>query len=176
MEQNSLNAAMLFQHHRPAVARFLRRRGVRQQDCDDLVQEVFLVAHRRGGFDPGEAQPFTWLAEIASRLAYAEERRRRRLGETLDEEAIAETPALAASPAEVIEAAEARDHVRAALDAIETDKRSILISFEVEGRPCETIAVDLGVPVGTVYSRLHRARKDLARALQRLASTPASPG
>jgi RNA polymerase sigma-70 factor, ECF subfamily len=167
MEQNSLSAARLYQRHGPAVARFLRSRGVRQQDCDDLVQEVFLVAHRRGGFDPGDAQPFTWLAEIASRLAYADGRRRRRRGEILDEDALAEAPAPAASPADAIEAAEARDHVRAALDAMETDKRNILISFEVEGRPCETIADDLGVPVGTVYSRLHKARKDLARALQR---------
>ena len=40
MEPKRLNAATLFRRHAPAIARFLRRRGVRRQDCEDLVQEV----------------------------------------------------------------------------------------------------------------------------------------
>jgi RNA polymerase sigma-70 factor, ECF subfamily len=172
MERHSLNAAMLFQHYAGPVARYLRHLGVRRQDCDDLVQEVFLVAHLRGGFEPGSASPFTWLAEIAWRIALADRRRRRRLGEILDEVTVANVVERVASPAETLEAVEDRDRVRAALAAMDSDQRNILVSFELEGRLCESIAGDLGVPIGTVYSRIHTARKDLARALQRALRQP----
>jgi RNA polymerase sigma-70 factor (ECF subfamily) len=84
MERTRLDAAMLFREHAPIVARFLRGLGVRQQDCDDMVQDVFLVAHRRGGFTAEQAQPSTWLIGIALRVAFAAGRRRRRSRETFD--------------------------------------------------------------------------------------------
>ena len=167
MDHDRLDAAKLFRCYAPVVARFLGGLGVRRQDREDLVQEVFLVAHRRGGFDPGAAQPFTWLAAIAFRIACATRRRRRRLRETFDDEALVRLHALAPNPSQALEAAETRDQVHAALDAMSTDKRVLLVSFELEGQACEIIAQDLGVPVGTVYSRLNKARKALAQILQR---------
>ncbi len=59
------------------VAGFLRRLGVEAPELDDAVQEVFLTAHRRGGFVAGAAQPTTWLAEIALRVASDMRRSRR---------------------------------------------------------------------------------------------------
>src|SRR5687767_1658664 len=68
----------LFLEHAAWVARFLGRIGAPSRDLPDLVQEVFLVAHRRGGFVAGAAKPRTWLAEIAVRVASTARRARRR--------------------------------------------------------------------------------------------------
>lgn len=160
-----MDAAALYQRHAGAIRRALRCFGVRAEDGDDLVQEVFLVAHRRGGFEPIEARPLTWLTEIALRIASAEGRRRRRSRETFDEDAVAQARAGAASPAEELESAELRGVVLAALESLDIDQRALLISFELEGQACESLAQTLGVPVGTVYSRLHTARRALARRI-----------
>jgi RNA polymerase sigma-70 factor (ECF subfamily) len=167
MERTRFDAATLFRDHAPVVARFLRGLGVRRQDCDDMVQEVFLVAHRRGGFTSEHAQPSTWLIGIALRVAFAAGRRKRRSRETFDTDPDVIDAALApaASPFELMEAAEAQVRLLAALDAMKIDRRALLTSFMMEEQGCEAIAKELGVPVGTVYSRLHKARKVLARIL-----------
>jgi RNA polymerase sigma-70 factor (ECF subfamily) len=53
------------------------------------------------------------------------------------------------------------------LDALDLDKRAVFVMFEIEGMGCEEIASVLGIPVGTVYSRLHVARRDFEKALAR---------
>ena len=55
----------LFRQHAAWVGRFLSRLGAEPSNVEDLVQEVFLVAHRKGGYLPGAASPKTWLADIA---------------------------------------------------------------------------------------------------------------
>ena len=79
-----LDAAKLFREHANFVANFVIRLGMRREEVDDIVQEVFLVAHRRGGFIPGVARPTTWLAEIALRVTSATRRRMRRSREDAD--------------------------------------------------------------------------------------------
>ena len=79
-----LDAAKLFREHANFVANFVVRLGMRREEVDDIVQEVFLVAHRRGGFIPGAARPTTWLAEIALRVTSATRRRLRRSREDAD--------------------------------------------------------------------------------------------
>src|SRR5580658_1699280 len=68
----------LFRAHAPFVARFLTRLGVCPSDLDDAVQEVFLVAHRNGGYLPGPATPTGYLASIAVRAAASYRRRGRK--------------------------------------------------------------------------------------------------
>ena len=84
----TIGAEALFRAHASFVAGFLVRLGVRPSDLDDLMQEVFVVAHRRGGFQPGPARPTTWLARIAIRVAMAHRRTRMRQWGELDEEAL----------------------------------------------------------------------------------------
>lgn len=62
-------------------------------------------------------------------------------------------------PGEQAETAEALRRVQEALDVLDEAKRAVFILFELEGESCESIAAGLGIPVGTVYSRLHKARK-----------------
>lgn len=154
-----LDAAKLFRDHAQFVANFVVRLGVRREEVDDIVQEVFLVAHRRGGFVPGAARPTTWLAEIALRVSSAARRRQRRSREDPDVQTVAGALASTRGPGEQAETAEALRRVQQALEALDEAKRAVFILFELEGESCESIAAGLNIPVGTVYSRLHKARK-----------------
>jgi len=154
-----LDAARLFRDHAQFVANFVVRLGMRREEVDDIVQEVFLVAHRRGGFVPGAARPTTWLAEIALRVSSSTRRRLRRSREDPDVQTLADAVSSARSPGEQVETAEALRRVQQALEVLDDAKRAVFILFELEGESCESIAAGLGIPVGTVYSRLHKARK-----------------
>src|SRR5580698_7236531 len=89
----TLGAELLFREHAAFVGSFLRRLGALPDEIDDLVQEVFLVVHRRGGFTPGAAQPRTWLAEIGRRLVCSMRRTsKRRQTTTTAPELVASVP------------------------------------------------------------------------------------
>jgi RNA polymerase sigma-70 factor (ECF subfamily) len=171
-----LDAARLFREHAEFVANFAVRLGVGRAEVDDVVQEVFLVAHRRGGFVPGPARPTTWLAAITLRVVSASRRRRRRSWEDADTEAVAAaSDSRSSSPGEQVEASEALRRVQQALDSLDEGKRAVFILFELEGESCEAIAAGLGIPLGTVYSRLHKARKQFMEAHARLLAGPPRP-
>jgi RNA polymerase sigma-70 factor (ECF subfamily) len=70
-----LSAAALFKQYAPFVASFLLRMGIRRSDLDDVIQDVFLVAHKLGGYVPGPAKPTTYLANIALRAATTHRRK-----------------------------------------------------------------------------------------------------
>jgi RNA polymerase sigma-70 factor (ECF subfamily) len=167
-----LDAEALYRAHSEFVARFLLKLGASGQDVPDLLQEVFLVAHRRGGFVMGAAKPTTWLAEIAFRVASDRRKKTKRKPEDADTDAIALLPAGSATPSEAAEARQGLDRVQRALDALSSDKRVVFVLFELEGESCDSIAKGLGIPVGTVYSRLHAARREFARVHQQLAAEP----
>ena len=163
-----LDAEALYRAHADFVARFLLRLGAHGQDVPDLLQEVFLVAHRRGGFTVGRAKPTTWLAEISFRVFSDRRKKSRRTLEDADTETVTVAPSHASSPSERAEKRQALARVQAALDALTPEKRAVFILYELEGESCDTIAAGLGIPVGTVYSRLHSARRDFTRAHDRL--------
>jgi RNA polymerase sigma-70 factor (ECF subfamily) len=140
-------------------------RLVGASEAEDLVQEVFLVVHRRLPEYRGDARITTWLFRIAYHVAGAHVRRerlRRRFLGLLGIEA--KIRAQLANNAEDLAEVEA---VRLALQRLSFEKRSALVLHEVEGWSCEEIAESVGVPVGTVHTRLHHARRDFARACQR---------
>ncbi len=161
-----LDADALYRAHAQFVARFLLRLGAAGEDVPDLVQEVFLVAHRRGGFTPGRAKPTTWLAEIAFRVSSDRRKKARRRMEDANAEAVELAPATAGelSPGQQAEARQALARVQRALDTLTPEKRAVFVLYELEGQACDAIAAALDVPVGTVYSRLHSARREFAKA------------
>lgn len=163
-----LDAEALYRAHAEFVARFLLRLGAQGQDVPDLVQEVFLVAHRRGGFIMGRAKPTTWLAEISFRVFSDRRKKSRRSPEHADSETVTVAPSHASSQSERVEKRQALARVQSALDTLTPEKRAVFILYELEGESCDTIAAGLGIPVGTVYSRLHSARRDFTRAHERL--------
>ena len=164
MVDGHLDAEALYRAHADFVARFLLRLGARGEDVPDLMQEVFLVAHRRGGFQLGRAKPTTWLAEIAFRVSSDRRRKQRRKLEDADTETVALAPTDAPSPGDRVDARMALARVQQALEALSAEKRVVFVLFELEGESCDAIAQALGIPVGTVYSRLHAARRAFARA------------
>lgn len=168
-EEERLDAETLFRRHADFVANFLHRLGAPALDIDDLVQEVFLVAHRREGFvQRGAARPTTWLAEIAIRVASVNRRRKRRSREDPDTAVIGSIESDDVSVVRVVETNEAMRRVQRALDGLDEEKRAAFILYELEGESCAAIAAGLGIPVGTVYSRLHKARKEFMKAHERL--------
>ena len=143
-----LDAEALYRAHSEFVARFLLKLGASGQDVPDLLQEVFLVAHRRGGFIMGPAKPTTWLAEIAFRVASDRRKKTKRKPEDADTDAIALLPAASATPGEAAEARQGLARVQRALDSLTSDKRVVFVLFELEGESCDAIAKGLGIPVG----------------------------
>ncbi len=163
------DAAALFRAHAAFVANFLHRLGSQPAEVDDLVQEVFLVAHRRGGFiEDGRARPTTWLAEIAIRVASVARRSKRRSREQPDQDRVIDAHSREVDPSRAAETTEALDRVQHALDSLEPERRAIFVLFELQGEPCSAIAASFEIPIGTVYSRLHKARKQFKEAHARL--------
>lgn len=124
-------------------------------DVEDLVQEVFVVVHRRLPEFRGDARLTTWLFRIAYRTVGAHVRRerlRRRLRELLN---LSATPAAETTS----DALDRSRRVRAALDRLSYAERSALVLFEVEGQGAAELAEAFGVPLGTMYRRLHDARR-----------------
>ena len=169
----SVSAEALFRDHSAFVACFLRRLGAAPDEIDDLVQDVFLVAHRRGGFTLGVAHPRTWLAEIGLRLVSSARRKSipRRTAPTAAE-IVASVPATTASPFETVAAGQALQRVQQAIDTMDLDHRTVFLLYELEGDSCESISAAMRIPLGTVHSRLHTARRSFRAAYERLNRQP----
>jgi len=123
-----------------------------------------MVTHAKGGYRVGPAKPTSYLAEIALRLLANRRRRRARSREHNDSLQIARAATGSATASDVLEARHSLERVQSALDMLDVDRRAVFILFELEGESCGSIAAGLGIPVGTVYSRLHKARAEFASA------------
>ena len=167
---DSIGTEALFRAHAGFVASFVFRLGARGAQVDDLVQDVFLLAHGRGGYRPGAASPTTFLARLAYEAVHGMRRRDRRF-------ALAHTEPLAAtaigsaheSPSDALMLQRAARDLQTALEAIEPERRAVFILFELHGESCDAIASAFDVKVGTVYSRLHAARGEFRSCLARVA-------
>jgi RNA polymerase sigma-70 factor, ECF subfamily len=153
--------------HADFVWASLHRLGVRDVDREDVLQEVFVIVHRKLATFDGSAKITTWLFAICLRVVAAYRRRGFRRHET----SVAEVPDARspdASPEQDLATAESRRRLEALLDELDLERRAVFVMFELDEMACEEIASIVGVPVGTVYSRLHAARKDFQKALARM--------
>jgi RNA polymerase sigma-70 factor (ECF subfamily) len=153
----------------------LQRLGVRDGDVEDMLQEVFVVVHRRLDSFDGSARMTTWLFGICMRIAAAYRRRafrrhERSMAQVPDQVAPEET-----SPEHATEMGQARQCLQAALNRMDLEKRAIFVMFELDEVSCDEIAEMLSIPIGTVYSRLHAARKDFQEALARVRAARSIP-
>lgn len=140
------------------------------EDAHDLLQDAFLRAYQKLGHFHGDSSFFTWVYRIAVNLALSDRRRRkgpRRLGDVSKGEAF-DPPDLsdASDPSLPLERAERDDQIQRALNALAADHRAVVVLKDLDGLRYEEIASILGVPVGTVRSRLHRARSELRERLR----------
>lgn len=155
-----VGADRLFREHAAYVGAFLRRLGIVEAAVDDAVQEVFLVAHTRGGYRPGAASARTWLGAITIRVAANARRARQRRRESADEHSF-ERHSDSIPPDVIAEQREELAQAQRALSAMSDTHRHVFLRFAIAGHTCDDIARSLGVPTGTVYSRLHAARNTL---------------
>lgn len=154
-----IGAGELYRAHARFVSGFLARMGAAAVDVGDLTQEVFLVAHRRGGYVEGAARPTTWLAEIAVRVLSTHRRTKRRKPEHGGGDVLDAMPAEAPAADEHLASVRALARVQHCLEGLDDQHRAVFVLYELEGEPCSAIAAALDIPVGTVYSRLHHARR-----------------
>lgn len=161
-----LTVESVYAAHFPFVWRVLRRMGVSEQDMADAVQDVFLVVHRKLGGFQGNSKVTTWLFSICMRVA-SERRRQAHAKREVPHAAPADLAELHGDLTEEIERRQAYSELEQILDQMPLEQRAVFTLFELEGEHCESIAEIVGVPIGTVYSRLRLARGIFKRALER---------
>ncbi len=138
-------------------------------DCDEaaeVAQEVFLSAYKSIHQFRGEANFSTWLYRIAFNHAST---RRKSLNLAQQRYVPLETTEIIADgradPAKTMEQKEVQERVQQALNSLDKDDAIIILLRDLQDIPYEEVAVMLKVPVGTVKSRLHRARQALKTRL-----------
>lgn len=141
---------------------------LRDRDAvEDVVQTTFTKAWFRIASFKGDAGLYTWLYRVAVNASkdYIKGRSRRPAS-PLDEQQVRRIPSSAPHVIEGLERRELRLRVRRAIDRLPERYRTVLALRELEGLPYEGIASVLGLSLGTVESRLFRARKRLRTLLQ----------
>jgi len=156
--------AELYRAHFDYVWHAARRVGIHPSDLEDVVQEVFVVVGRKlADFDA--ARPIKpWLFGILYRVALDWRRRAFRKREVATEEMLDADPA--EGPEHHAHAAQQRALVAKALETLDWDKRVVLVMHEFHELAVPEIAVELGIPVNTAYSRLRLARRDFSEAVR----------
>lgn len=141
-----------------------------QEDAADCLQEAMLKAWKAIKSYRGECSLSSWLYRIASTVCLDFLRRQKRLPETESADEMAEeegfTPADdSPTPDEAVIRRESADNIRAAIDALPVDMRTVIILYALQGLGYEEIAAALQISVGTVKSRINRARQKIAKFL-----------
>lgn len=157
----------LYDRHQAPLRSFLARATRDAHDVDDLLHASFLAAAQSAARYDGRESCRPWLVGIAAQLL---RRRRQTFGRLL-----AVLSALKGSippSADPRSALQARTDVERALGRLSEAKRITLLMAEVEGLSCAEIAEALAVPIGTVWTRLHSARRELRQALGDAESRP----
>ena len=163
----TLDAASIFDVHGDLLWRHLQRLGVRESDLSDALQDSLLVIHRKLSSYDASRPIEAWLYGIALKVA-ASYRRRAHVRREHPTELVADrVDEHGVDPEAQMVVRQTRARLDALLDQLEPERRAVLVMFELEEMPCERIAALLGVPVGTVYSRLHAARRELESAVRR---------
>ena len=167
LQRGDINAfEVLVRRHEKAIFNLVYRMLGDYDDAAEISQEVFLSAYRAIGQFRGEANFSTWLYRIAVNHASTRRKstnsRQKRLvpldgGEMIDEAQI--------GPSETLEKKELRERVQRALNELEPEDATVILLRDLQDIPYEEVARMLEIPVGTVKSRLHRARQALKARL-----------
>ena len=143
-----------------------------KEDAEDVVQEAFVSAYQSLASFKGDSQFFTWLYRIAFNTAVSHKRKQKgtvSLDVGRNGEGGIDPPDKSESnqPGHALLRAEEEHRIQRALNQLSPEHRYVLVLKDMEGQKYETIAEILQVPVGTVRSRLHRARLELREILER---------
>ena len=141
-------------------------------DALDVVQDTFVNAYQSLASFKGDAEFFTWLYRIAFNTAISAKRKKRpavSLDSTAGSDGEAgidpEDKATDVSPHSAMERTEDERVLAAAIAKLSPEHRTVLLMKDIDGLKYEDIAAVMNVPIGTVRSRLHRARLELRNLL-----------
>ena len=137
-----------------------------REEAEDVAQEAFLSLHRHGHRFRREARFSTFVYRVAANAAL---NRRRTLGRNrnrvnelkVSQQAGFDLPPAPRDPEDAAVGSEARDRVQQALLELPDDLRVAVLLYDIEGQSYQEVARALGIPEGTVKSRIHRARSAL---------------
>jgi RNA polymerase sigma-70 factor, ECF subfamily len=153
------------------IARHVARYVKRAVDVEDVVQETFIRAYRGLASFRGQSTFYSWLYRIATNAALNAAQREPMpvaSGADPDERAYAFDPGVsdAENPERTLMASQIADAVERAMSRLKPELVEPLMLYEVEGKSYPQIAEILGVPIGTVRTRIFRAREFMAKRLE----------
>jgi RNA polymerase sigma-70 factor (ECF subfamily) len=160
-------ATELYRRHGAAVYRYIWIATGSEAEAADVLQETFMtVLERRSGYDAGRGSCTAYLCGIARHLMYRRFEKRIEFSADIDElaERLASVPALP-PPQEQAERAQALRNLHVAIRALPPHYRDVLILIELQEMSYADAATIVGIELGTVRSRLARARARLAELL-----------
>jgi RNA polymerase sigma-70 factor (ECF subfamily) len=158
----------IYRRYADFVWRSLRRQGVPHDDAGDAIQEVFLAVHRGlHGFE-GRSSLSTWLFTICRSVARDRRQRAHRRHEIVGADVVVEGADDRADASARAEHNRRLVQLEAILGGMDQELRDVFVLFEIEDMTGEEISEALGVPLGTVYSRLDVARKEFRRGVTRV--------
>jgi RNA polymerase sigma-70 factor (ECF subfamily) len=164
---------VLMVDHHAFVWRTLRRLGVPAADVEDASQQVFLVVHRRlAEIVPESERSFLYQTALRVTADWRRSQRRRNLDAV---SVLPEVPDGTASPEEMVDRQRQRALLDQILDHLPIKLRAVFVLFELEEMTLVEIATMTGMPLGTVASRLRRARQAFGKAARRLTPEPRAP-
>ncbi|AKV04602.1 RNA polymerase sigma factor RpoE [Labilithrix luteola] len=162
----------VYERHLRFVWRVLRALGLPEPQVEDMVQDVFVVVHRRLTEFEGRSDIRTWLFQIA-RWLVANERRRQRARPSLDalDDEVADR---ADGPFDTLARSQAMERLEWILAQMDEEKRIVFLLMDIEEMKAAEVAELLEINVNTAYSRLRLAREQFKGLLSQC--TKASEG
>lgn len=154
------------------------------EDAADVVQDAFLNAFQSLRSFKGDAEFFTWMYRIAFNVAVSLKRKKKatlsldagRNGALGREHTLEpEDPSEVVKPGAALERSEEERQLHSALARLSAEHRDVLVMKDIDGLKYEEIADVLKVPIGTIRSRLHRARFELRELLEPLDAAAPPP-
>lgn len=172
LDGDGASFGVLVRRHQDRLFNCVYRLVENAEDAHDVVQEAFLHAYQALDSFKGDSLFFTWLYRIAVNAAISL-KRKRRVVLSIDGVRSGEAGAEPPDPSEMtrpgyhLEQEEQGQCIQRALARLSPEHRAVLVMKDMEGQKYEMMAEVLGVPIGTIRSRLHRARLELRELLER---------
>ncbi len=138
-----------------------------REDAEDLLQETWVLAYRKLQQFEGMSSFYTWLSRVAVNHTISQ-RRKKRLDQVLDRVPLENDSSSCGTPGveERLETSERNALIRWAINQLDMERRTVILLRDFDGLDYHQIAEVIQVPVGTVRSRLHRARLELHELLK----------